>query len=134
VPGLVPGLLGAGLIVFGLILALRPIDAVIETQSFVEPSPEPEAAVDTHDEFAWKRLGLSWLLCITYGGLLLGHGVHYWILTCAFLVLHMLLLDETESVPARPDKPRLILVALLDPVIATVVTLVFQYVFLVRLP
>ncbi|MDO9414304.1 MAG: tripartite tricarboxylate transporter TctB family protein [Pseudolabrys sp.] len=133
VPGLVPGLLGAGLIIFGLILALRRTDAVIETQSFVVEE-QPEAAADTHDEFAWKRLALSWLLCATYGGLLLGHGIHYWILTCAFLALHMLLLDETERVPARPDTFRLILVALLAPTIATVVTLIFRYVFLVRLP
>ena len=135
VPGLVPGLLGAGLIIFGLILALRRVDAVIETQSFVVSEPVAEAEpTEAHDDFAWKRLLLSWLLCMIYGGLLLGRGIHYWILTALFLALHMLLLDETERVPAHPDRRRLILVVLLAPAIATVVTLIFQYVFLVRLP
>ncbi len=133
VPGLVPGLLGAGLITFGLFLTLRRPDAAIETSSFAIPAPEPAAALAA-DDFAWKRLGLSWVLCMAYGGLLLGRGVHYWILTSGFLLLHFLLLDENERVPAHPDLRRLLLAALLAPVIATVVTLVFQYVFLVRLP
>ena len=132
VPGLVPGLLGAGIVIFGMVLVMRRTDAVIETQSFA--APEPAVVEEAADDFAWKRLFLSWILCIAYGGLLLGHGIHYWILTAAFLALHMLLLDESERVPARPDASRLVLVALLTPAIATVVTLVFQYVFLVRLP
>lgn len=130
VPGLVPGLLGAGLIALGLILVFRRVDAPIETATFA--APEPAAAAP--EDFAWQRLMLSWVLCITYGGLLLGHGIHYWILTAAFLLLHFLLLDETERVPARPDLRRLILAGLLAPAIATLVTLVFQYIFLVRLP
>lgn len=134
VPGLVPGLLGAGLVVFGLILTMRRPDAVIDSASFAEPSAEPAAAGDDAEDFDWRRLALSWLLCATYGGLLLGRGIHYWILTAIFLALHMLLLDETSRVPARPDVKRLVLVALLAPAVATVVTLVFQYIFLVRLP
>lgn len=134
VPGLVPGLLGIGIVVFGLILTLRRPDAAVETASFAEPAAEPAAAADDSEDFDWRRLVLSWILCATYGGVLLGHGVHYWILTVAFLLLHFLLLDETDRVPARPDPKRLILAALLAPTIATVVTLVFQYIFLVRLP
>ena len=132
VPGLVPGLLGAGLVLFGLILAIRPVGRVVETQSFVEEMPKeaPAAAGD----FAWKRLLLSWAICMTYGGLLLGCGLHYWVLTACFLLLHLLVLDETDRVPAHPDLRRIITAAILAPAIATVVTLVFQYVFLVRLP
>ena len=71
---------------------------------------------------------------MTYGGLLLGRGLHYWVLTAAFLLLHILLLDETDRVPAQPDLRRVIIAAILAPAIATIVTLVFQHIFLVRLP
>ena len=131
VPGLVPGLLGAGLIVFGFILAIRPVGQVVETQSFVAEMPKAGAAAG---DFAWKRLFLSWAICMTYGGLLLGRGLHYWVLTACFLLLHLLVLDETDRVPAHPDTRRVITAAILAPAIATIVTLVFQYVFLVRLP
>jgi hypothetical protein len=131
VPGLVPGLLGAGLIAFGLILVFRREDAALETVSFVAA---PKEAAHSPDDFSWKRLALSWAICMTYGGLLLGRGVHYWILTAGFLLLHVLLLDENDRVPARPDLRRVIIAAILAPAIATVVTLVFQYIFLVRLP
>ena len=43
-----------------------------------------------------RRVALSWVLCMTYGGVLLGGGLPYWVLTAAFLFLHILLLDETE--------------------------------------
>jgi putative tricarboxylic transport membrane protein len=132
VPGLVPGLLGAGLVVFGFILAIRPVGRMVETQSFVADMPKeaPAAASD----FAWKRLLLSWAICMIYGGVLLGRGIHYWVLTACFLLLHLLVLDETDRVPAHLDLRRIITAAILAPAIATVVTLVFQYVFLVRLP
>ena len=77
---------------------------------------------------------LSWVLCMTYGGVLLGGGLHYWVLTACFLFLHIMLLDESERVPARPVLYRLVLAAILAPVVATAVMLVFERIFLVRLP
>jgi hypothetical protein len=65
---------------------------------------------------------------------LLGSGLHYWILTSAFLFLHVLLLDETERVPATLTLRRLITAAILAPAVATAVMLVFERIFLVRLP
>jgi hypothetical protein len=65
---------------------------------------------------------------------LLGGGLHYWMLTAAFLFLHVLLLDETERVPASPTTRRLIAAAILAPAVATAVMLVFERIFLVRLP
>ncbi len=60
------------------------------------------------DELHWKRAALSWALCMTYGAVLLGGGLPYWVLTAAFLFLHILLLDETEQVPASPTLRRLL--------------------------
>jgi len=133
-PGVVPGLLGIGIIIFGLVLAVRrsPADRPAATAGSVG-LPEVEPAPHT-DEFHWKRVLVSWMLCMTYGGVLLGSGLHYWVLTASFLFLHVLLLDETERVPARPTSRRLLLAAMLAPAAATTVMLTFERIFLVRLP
>jgi hypothetical protein len=132
-PGVVPGLLGIGIIIFGLILLVRREPAAAaDTAASGEPSADMPAAQG--DELHWKRGALSWALCMTYGAVLLGGGLPYWVLTAAFLFLHILLLDETEAVPAVPTLRRLATAAVIAPVVATVVMLVFQRIFLVRLP
>jgi hypothetical protein len=86
------------------------------------------------ENFHWQRVALSWALCIAYGAMLLGRGPPYWVLTAAFLLLHILLLDDGERVPAPRSVRRLLVAAIIAPAVATAVTLVFQHVFLVRLP
>jgi putative tricarboxylic transport membrane protein len=132
-PGLVPGLLGAGIIAFALVLLLRSHAATAVA------APSADVAADgampaQEQTFHWQRGLLTLVLCLTYGAVLLGRGVHYGILTAAFLFLHILLVDETERVPARLTLRRLLTAAIMAPTVATVVTLVFQHVFLVRLP
>jgi hypothetical protein len=133
-PGLVPGLLGAGIIAFALVLLLRREPAATTARP-----PFADAAIDgampvQEQTFHWQRGLLTLVLCLTYGAVLLGRGVHYGILTAAFLFLHILLVDETERVPARLTLRRLVVAAIMAPTVATIVTLVFQHVFLVRLP
>jgi hypothetical protein len=125
-PGLVPGLLGLGLIVLGAILILR-------RASVVEPAqPEAVARAPANQESTdWHRVFVSWLLCITYAGVLLGRGVPYWVLTAAFLFLHLLLIRED---PSQRLAGRLLTAALLSVIVSAVVGSIFQYVFLVRLP
>jgi hypothetical protein len=136
-PGVVPGLLGIAFIIFGVILLLRrepaPADAA-DTAASTEAATPVEEPPAHRDELHWKRAALSWALCMTYGAVLLGGGLPYWVLTVAFLFLHILLLDETEQVPAVPTLRRLLTAAVIAPVVATVVMLVFQRIFLVRLP
>jgi len=136
-PGVVPGLLGIGIIIFGLVLILRREAA--SHAAFADAAPTDDAmpageAAPSAEDFHWKRGALSWLLCMTYGGVLLGGGLPYWLLTAAFLFLHLMLLDESADVPARPNTRRLITAAIIAPAFATAVMLVFQYIFLVRLP
>jgi putative tricarboxylic transport membrane protein len=131
-PGLVPGLFGVGFILFGLILMARRGEHVAAPAKDFAPSDA--ASHQPAEEFHASRVALSWALCIVYAAVLLGRGVPYWILTTGFLFLHVLLLDETESVPAKLGAGRLLLAAVIAPAVATVVMLVFQYVFLVRLP
>jgi putative tricarboxylic transport membrane protein len=137
-PGLVPGLLGAGIAILGLVLVLRrqagstgDFSAAQEEQK-AELSSGPE---DVSDEgVAWNRVLLSWALCMTYGAVLLGRGVPYWVLTAAFLFLHINLIDDTGDVPAKLDKRRAITAAVVAALFATAVALVFEKIFLVRLP
>jgi hypothetical protein len=140
-PGVVPGLLGIAFIIFGSILLVRhepgagdvpepPIPASADATA----AADAVAATAHGDEFDWRRVALSWLLCVTYGGVLLGGGLPYWALTAGFLFLHILLLDETDRVPASPTLRRLVIAALVSPTVATVVMLTFERIFLVRLP
>jgi hypothetical protein len=131
-PGVVPGLLGAFIIVFGLVLVLRQ-DAV-STPAFDHAEGAPVEPAPAKSDFNAKRAALSAFLCLAYGGALLGSGIPYWLLTTAFLFLHIVLLDETSDVPARFNLRRAITAAILASAFATAVTLVFQYIFLVRLP
>ena len=135
-PGVVPGLLGIGIIIFGLILlGRREASARAAVGPTFAATPEQDVTHAPHaDELHWKRAALSWTLCIVYGGLLLGHGLPYWVLTVGFLFLHIVLLDETERVPATPTLRRVLLAAVIALSVATAVALVFRYIFLVRLP
>lgn len=135
-PGLVPGLLGAGIALLGLILVIRKGEnttadfaAAAETKAEAETAQEP-----AEDELAIRRVALSWILCITYGAILLGHGLPYWVLTAAFLFLHINLIDEDSVVPARLSAKRALLAAITAVSFATAVALIFEHIFLVRLP
>jgi len=140
VPGLVPGLLGLGLMIFGMVLLSRRAGHAVAVPTFdaapdalIAPdekivAPEADASVQ------WMRAALSGGLCLLYGLILVGHGLPYWGATALFLFLHILLLDETEQVPARFNRRRMILALVVAGAVATVVSLVFRYIFLVRLP
>ena len=130
-PGVPTGLLGLGFIAFGLVMLLRRGPAQVRSYADQGTRAEPE----TRDQgFAWGRALLSATLCLTYAGLLLGRGLPYWLLTGAFLFLHIVLLDESGHVPARPTLRRLLAAALIAPTVTVVVMLVFEKLFLVRLP
>jgi hypothetical protein len=132
-PGVVPALQGIGFIIFALILMFRAQKRTIVNTYASDDAP---VAVAEQDEggFYWKRILLSWALCMTYAAVLLGSGIHYWALTVAFLFLHAILLDDTEHVPAKPTLRGIIAAAIMALAISTIVTLIFRYIFLVRLP
>jgi hypothetical protein len=133
VPGVPTGLLGLGFIVLGLVMLLRR--KAPEFVSYVDAeSPVEKAVPAQEDDFAWSRALFSGSLCLLYAGLLLGRGLPFWLLTCGFLFLHIVLLDETGRVPARPTWRRAMLAAVIAPVVTIAVMLVFQKIFLVRLP
>jgi hypothetical protein len=131
-PGVPTGLLGLGFIAFGLVMLLRR--APQPGLSYADAGTPPTEPETPDQGFAWDRALLSAALCLTYAGLLLGRGLPYWLLTGVFLFLHLVLLDETAHVPARPTLRRLLTAAIIAPAVTVVVMLVFEKIFLVRLP
>lgn len=132
-PGVVPGLIGFGIMLFALVLLLRPAGAAAGSHyggHLIEAHAE-EAADHPPN---WRRLGLSWALCISFAGLLLGRGLPFWLLAGAFVFLHILLLDDPDRIAEHPFARRVAVAAAIAVCTSAVVMLVFQKVFLVRLP
>jgi putative tricarboxylic transport membrane protein len=132
-PGLVPGLVGLGIMAFALVLLFRRGTPPViggHDAALIETSGE-----DVHDQPAnWGRMALSWALCVGFAGLLLGRGLPFWLLAGAFVFLHILLLDDPDRIAERPLGRRILVAAIIAACTAAAVTLVFQKIFLVRLP
>ena len=71
---------------------------------------------------------------MTYAAVLLGRGLPYWVLTAAFLFLHIVLIDEDAPCPQARSMRRAVIAAITAAAFATVVALIFEKIFLVRLP
>jgi hypothetical protein len=126
VPGLVPGLLGVVLAVFGLILALRrPLAAGSE-------APEGKAEEGKAAE-PW-RVGLALLLTLGFGIGVLGTGVPFWLAAGGFLFLAILLFEWPERRAAGTLAAGAVRAAIIAALASAAITLIFQEVFLVRLP
>ncbi len=121
-PGLVPAALGIGLIVLGGVLLLRAVRS-----SGIQP-----AAVAA--PFVTPRLLLALALCLAYGIGLVGRGLPFWLTTLLFVFVSIMAFQWPER-RAGGEIVRGAAVALLCAAgTAAAVTLVFQELFLVRLP
>jgi hypothetical protein len=118
-PGLVPGALGVGLILLGAALLLRSLRA---------------APAGTPVKLVTPRLLMATALCLAYGIGLVGRGLPFWLATTIFVFASILLFRWPEH-RANGTLGRGIVIALLCAIgTAAGVTLVFQELFLVRLP
>lgn len=117
-PGITPGVLGAVLAMLGLVLLLR---------SLAHVGQAPKEATDWH---AWRRLGLTLLLCLGFGAGLVGR-VPFWAATALFVFAFVLVFGWTE--PRRRSITVASAVAL-SAGVAFGVTWLFESIFLVRLP
>lgn len=117
-PGLVPGLFGALLVLLGGALAWRGWRGVVPAGESAE-GPGP---------LLNRRIGWMLLLALGYAALAVGR-LPFWLATAAFVAAFCALFSE------QADRRRRFAVALLAGVLtAVVVVLVFERVFLVRLP
>ncbi|RYF41215.1 MAG: hypothetical protein EOO25_10495 [Comamonadaceae bacterium] len=126
-PGLVPGLLGAALLVLGLLLGWRALRA-----GALRPAPSDAQAPPGGFD---RRMATVIAFMLAYALVLVGHGLPFWLATGGFVAAFIFLFDrERQSGLGRSTVKQLTLAAVYGAVWSTVVTLVFQELFYVRLP
>jgi hypothetical protein len=123
VPGLVPGILGIGLIVLGGLLLLRSLRS--------EETSRPGAGAHP---LVTPRLLLALALCLAYGAVLVGHGLPFWLATFVFVSAAILALQWPERRARGDIAGGALLAVICGAGTAAAVTIVFQEIFLVRLP
>jgi Tripartite tricarboxylate transporter TctB family len=126
VPGLVPGALGAIILVLGAVLVVRAAwaggwrsGAAAATGGWREPGV--------------RRLALSIALCLIYAAGLVGT-LPFWLATFVFVTAFVTVFEWPLATSRADRLRRLAFAPLLGAVTAAAVTLLFQHVFLVRLP
>jgi hypothetical protein len=117
-PGFVPGLLGGVLLLLGLVLMLRSWRR-----------RRQHADTHTAEPLLNRRIGITLLLTLLYAGLLIGRAP-FWLVTALFVAAFVASFAPEGQAPRR----RVAVALLAGALTSAVVTLVFQHVFLVRLP
>jgi hypothetical protein len=117
VPGLLPGMLGVTLAIFGLVLLLRP--------AAVMPDEPP---LDR------RRAGLATLLCLGFAGGLVGSGLPFWLAVVIFVFAAIAIFEWQDWAAAGTLAASALRALLIAACTAAAVTVIFQEVFLVRLP
>jgi hypothetical protein len=128
IPGLLPGLLGIGMLLLGGILASRSWRRGALSQ--------PRAPFTALQRETRKRVWTVIALCTIYSVPLIGHGLPFWAASAIFVTAAILIMQRMNTEPEeRRLTPRLWAKAIVIGLASAVVTqLVFQEVFLVRLP
>ena len=114
-PGLMPGVLGALMLLFGIALALRRGGEAAQTSA----SP--------------TRTGLALALCVVFAGGLLGHGLPFWLTAAGFLWVCIFAFRVLED-EGTPRWRLALSSAVIAACAALVISFVFEDLFLVRLP
>lgn len=128
VPGLLPGLLGLCMVLLGTVLGLRSWRLGAFQQAVT--------ARTAHEREERKRVWIAVAMCIGYGGVLVGHGIPFWLASTVYVTASILVFQRiSPDASERTLDVRSWIKAFAIGVIASVVTwLVFERVFLVRLP
>jgi drug/metabolite transporter (DMT)-like permease len=128
IPGLLPGILGIAMLVLGALLALRSWRRGALGQ--------PHAPFTAHQREVRKRVWTVIGLCTIYSVGLIGRGIPFWAASAVFVVAAIVILQRMSRDEAeRRLTPKFWIKALVIGVAAAVITqVVFQELFLVRLP
>ena len=125
IPGLVPGILGAAVLVLGLVLALR---AIARGALAAQASP-------ARGKSQARTMALVFALTLFYALGLVGTGLPFWLATFAFVGTFVFLFDRERQTGLGRSVPRQAMLALIyGAATSAVVSLSFEYIFLVRLP
>jgi Tripartite tricarboxylate transporter TctB family len=127
IPGLLPGLLGIAMTILGALLAARSWRPQL-LASAAKPAPA--------DRAERKRLLLVLGLCLGFGVGLVGHGLPFWLAAAIFVTVAIVSLQyqSRQSTGATLSLRILIKAAAIGLGAGLIITLVFQEIFLVRLP
>ncbi len=125
-PGLLPGLLGIVLVLMGSLLMVRSLQrsrlrfGPIVTEGLLGPAPGRALAV----------IGL----CVLFGGELVGHGLPFWLAAALFVTVAILYLRRGPGGEKRLGLQAVGFAAVVGLGSGVAITLLFQQLFLVRLP
>lgn len=117
-PGLTPGLLGFILALLGLGLFLQSLGRRSE-----------QGDLDSNASTGWGRVAATLALCLSYSLILLGW-LPFWAATALFLVIFVFAFSNA----AKPLWQRALVASLIAIAGSAAITLLFEQVFLVRLP
>lgn len=119
-PGFVPGMIGGLVALLGLVLMLR---------GWMRQSAEAAAKAEPAEPLLNRRIVSTMVLTLVYAGLLIGRAP-FWLVTTLFVAAFVAVFMPADTAPAR----RATVAALAGVLASAVVTVVFQQLFLVRLP
>jgi len=123
-PGLVPGLLGAAMLVLGGVLALRSV-----RRGALRPPGQAKAGE------GGRRLAWVFAATLLYALVLVGHGIPFWLATFAFVAGFIGVFDaDRQAGLGRGLAAQALRASVYGACTSAIVTLVFEHVFLVRLP
>jgi uncharacterized BrkB/YihY/UPF0761 family membrane protein len=117
-PGLLPGMLSALMIVSGIVLAFR------------------RAGDPCHNAAERPRSARTWIvisLCLVFSFGLIGHGLPFWLAAAIFVAVSILVLNPGRD-RRWPSLARTGFAATVGLAAGVAATLIFQEIFLVRLP
>lgn len=128
IPGLLPGLLGIAMILLGLMLGVRSLRRGALKRP-VTVGSAPKAGPNLH-------FLLVLALCLAFGVGLVGHGLPFWLAAGLFVTVAILALQHAQrkAVGQRLTARAILTAAIIGFAAGGAVTLVFQGIFLVRLP
>jgi Tripartite tricarboxylate transporter TctB family len=128
IPGLLPGLLGIAMTILGALLALRSWRPHLFASANTAPVNRTKR----------KRLLLVLVLglCLAFGVGLVGHGLPFWLAAAIFVTTAILSLQYRQliSTDRRSSVRMAVKAAAIGLGAGIAITIVFQEIFLVRLP
>jgi hypothetical protein len=128
IPGLLPGLLGIAMTILGALLAVRSW-----RPGLLASAAASDASADRAER---KRLLLVLGLCLAFGVVLVGHGLPFWLAAAIFVTVAILSLQarQRKSTGQTLSLRMVVSTAAIGLGAGVAITLVFQELFLVRLP
>ena len=128
IPGLLPGLLGIAMTILGALLAARSWRA--------GPLRAANIGSASSNRGEYKRLLLVLGLCLSFGVILVGHGLPFWLAAAIFVTVAILSLQyqQRQTTGQELTVRRFVTSAAIGLGAGIIITIIFQEIFLVRLP